>query len=460
MKNPKKLLEILEEYGYDDLTIEDAENVSSNKNIKQLKATASSVRDVRLSKQKLQEAREQLFANAGNPEKKSEEFYKFVATVQKIREGKDDETGAVCPRNFSFAEATQALYGMSFMEYLRVNFGVSNRDTLSQIANKTGRKDSGVAEIKKWVSDYGRSSETSLSSIQGTRGINEAYRFIIPEIIMTAIDLGYKSAAKYVNWIASSENVGTNDIKVPFIEEGDLMPHIVAEGGSIPFGTMKFGQKSVKTFKVGIGLRLTQELVEQSSINMLSLFLSLVGVRMSRGADFRAIQVLINGEQADLSESAPVIGVQDTAVGLQHYDMDFIMGQLDMLNQPATRLISRLGLVIEDLNKDFPQRERKTVKQYAIDNKLAVDMYYMPAGQYLFVDTNKAMMELVYGSMRVAQETNNSNQTEEIYVTKHIGFAIMKRDARVIVDRSVSYSTAPIPSYMDVETNLYNGFKQ
>jgi hypothetical protein len=441
--NPKKLLQILSEEGYE-ISPNDFKKLKSSKYIQNLNVSAESVSEAR--------------NNISNKEKRSESFFNFMEIIHKIRQGKDEQTGEVRPRSLSFAEATKAVYGMSAMQYLKVTFGVSKGDSLVKIAGKTGMRDITLTEIQKLVTEYGR-QDTNFATIQSTRDINNAYRFIIPEIILTAIDLGYKGGAKYVNWIATTEDVSTHKVTMPFIEEGDLMPQVIAEGGTIPMGSLKFGQKTVTLFKVGIGVKLTQELIEQSSINMLSLFLSLVGVRMSRGADVAAMKVLISGDQADLSESAPVIGVKDTAEGLQHYDMDLVMGQMAMLNQPADRLVSRLSLLIKDLNEGTPQRNRETVKQYAMSENVATDMWYLPASQYMFIDTEKCLVELNYGSMRVAQETEKSTETELVYVTKYIGFAVAKRDARVIVDASVAYSSNPFPAYMDIEQQLSNGFK-
>lgn len=451
-KNPKsRINRMLQEQGFQvgDYALEAADN------IRNLEASYASVADIALSKAEALKKRQDLAAAAQDEKMKC--FATFMQQIHTIREGKDSVTGQERPRDISFAEAVKAEYGCSVMEYLRIQFGVSKTDTLSSLAKKTGLKDVSLAEIRKCVSEYGRTA-MDFTTIQSTQGV-KAYTFIIPEVILAAIQLGYTGGAKYVNWIAATENVATySGIKVPFIEEGNLMPQKIKEGGSIPMGTMKFGDKTVKCFKVGIGVKLTQELVEQSSISMVSLFLSLVGAQMSRGADVAAIDVLVNGDQADLSENAPVIGIKDTADGLVHFDIDRVYGQMDMLNQTPTVLITRNEYLIADLNETKPQRDMDTVEMYAQTKGMDVSRFYLPNGQYLFVDTTKCMMELNYGSMRVTQETDYSTETEVIRVTKYVGFSIAKRDARVIVDSDLDYAANPIPSYMDVEAYLAQGF--
>jgi hypothetical protein len=227
----------------------------------------------------------------------------------------------------------------------------------------------------------------------------------------------------------------------------------------VPFGTLKFGKKNVSLFKVGLGIKLTDELIEQSSINMLNLFLTLVGVRMSRGADVEAMRVLISGEQADLSEQAPLVGVLSTGAGVQHYDMDNVMEQMNMLNQPCTTLIGRKALLINDLNEAKPQRDRETVRAYAEDGGAKSFSWALPAGQLMFVDKMKAMCMLNYGGMRVGQERDVVTGTTIIAITKYVGFAIVKRDARVILDSNVAFSAFPFPTYMDVEAQMALGYK-
>jgi hypothetical protein len=99
------------------------------------------------------------------------------------------------------------------------------------------------------------------------------------------------------------------------------------------------------------------------------------------------------------------------------------------------------------------------VEEYAMMKRMEVDMFLLPDDQYLLVNTANCMIELAYGGMKVMQETKASTDTTEVYVSKYVGFSIVKRDARVIIDKSLEYATNPIPDYMDVEAFLAQGYK-
>ena len=68
--------------------------------------------------------------------------------------------------------------------------------------------------------------------------------------------------------------------------------------------------KTVKLQKLGTGLKVSDEVLQYVNINILSLYMEDFGVKLNIGLDSLAIDTLINGDQADGSLAAPVIGVK------------------------------------------------------------------------------------------------------------------------------------------------------
>lgn len=378
----------------------------------------------------------------------------FLKDLNNARMGVNNNNQKEAPiQDISLMQGVNAYFGMTTKEFLS-KIGVNTeKHSLREMANVLGGMELSVSTIEKNLREY---SNIDVSTFANTGNIDTNYRFIIPEIILTAINIGYEASSLHLNWIRGTQNISKKKVTAPQILEGDTMATRIAEGGAIPFGSLKFGQKDVQVYKVGIGFDITDELIDQSSIDMMNLFLAQVGMKMSIGADFEALRVLISGEQANGSESSPVVGVLNTTNGFTHYDIDNITMQMKMLKQPATNLIGRKLDLIVDLNETKPQRERETIKDYA---ELETDMWLLPSGQLMFINSDNAMMKLKYKRLMVEPDRDPKHQTNQIYVTDHIGFMIVKRDARVILDKSVSLATNPIPAFMDVETYLNQSFK-
>jgi hypothetical protein len=407
---------------------------------------------IRLSDEEIRDNNEMLRRNEDDRNKSVLEFF---TKLQAVRMGwSSDFKKETTPNNISFSQAVNAFYGKSVNEFLR-DIQVFQNDTIQSASERMGFSQASKNSVKEWLLDY---SNIGVGSFASTKDIDPSYRFIIPEIILNAIRVGYEASARHMRWIGGTQNVSKKKITAPFIKDGDVMPSRINEGGAIPFGSLTFGQKDVQVFKVGCGFSLTDELIDQSSIEMMTIFLAQVGTKMSIGADVEAMRVLVNGDQANGSESAPVIGVETVSGtnGFLHSDIDNITMQMEMLNMPADMMIGAKSEFIRDLNTAFPNRDRETISEYT---GLMRDLFLLPAGQLMFINKRNALAKLQYKGLMIETGRNIKHQEDEIFVTDHCGFMNIKRDARVITDRTVAFSSNGFPSYMDIETYLQSGFK-
>jgi len=134
-------------------------------------------------------------------------------------------------------------------------------------------------------------------------------RWLIPEIFRDSLRLGYRLAPIWPN-ITAAEEVTTGLSQVlPSINMADASPKRVGEGETIPLGTLTYQSKKFDIHKFGRGIKITDEVARYVSLAVISLYFQDFGVKMGMGVDTLAINTLINGEQADGSEAAPVIGV-------------------------------------------------------------------------------------------------------------------------------------------------------
>lgn len=388
----------------------------------------------------------------------------FGFNLQKIRKGQIDneKTGKkMSPRDLSLNRALYAAYGIKDLSQFLEVFELSMGDTIGDVALTFGVDNLNAKSVENMMV-----SHSEFANPMTTAEIDVSHRFIIPEIFTNAIRLGYEAQSQHQNWIASTTNMSTHKLSMPQILRGDGMPARVAEGAAIPMGSVSYSRKDVTIFKVGTGLKLTDELIYDSRVDHLQIFLGESGNDMAIAADNQGFLTLVNGEQADLSESAPVIGVINTSVGFQYKDVKKVFTRMKWLGQPATRIVAGEddGVDVTGIDKfeGFQgQNKLSSLRSLIIGvpDAFDIDTYVLPANQILYLNAAKAMTKLKYRGMMTERRRNPQTQTEELYVSDHIGFAILKRDARILQDKTLDFATNGFPTYMDVATRINESYK-
>lgn len=403
----------------------------------------------------------------------------FAKDISEIRSGmRFDQEGKISKRpsrDIYLHHACEKYFGTDVRGLLKLleldTDGTSLSDVYQRFGGSgdlTGKKATELL-LQRNSFSYGNESfaDAATRGTAATPQIPSDFRFIIPELISSAIRIGYEGSAKHLLWIAMTENMSKRKLTMPQIQRGDGVATRINEGSSIPVGSINYSKKEVGVFKVGTGFSITDELVYESSIDMMMQFISQVGIDMAINADVEALRVLISGEQADLSESAPVIGV-DTPTTRAYNDLKTIFWQMDRLANPATRIITNMaeGKLItsldrlEGFNGDTRLATARTV--VGVPETFDIDIHsIIPANQAMYVSPNRAMAKLNYRGMQMEEQRDPKTQKTYLYVTDHTGFAIIRRDGRAIQDRSLSFGSYGFPSYMDIDARIaeaYNNY--
>lgn len=403
----------------------------------------------------------------------------FATEVVETRTGvKKDSLGGTIPAfDISFADAISFSYGIVapgknedgvvmtakdksmfvIKQFLKQNDISFSTDTLASTAKKFGNSNLTKSGVEKLMVGH-----SELSALNNTQQIDGGFRFIIPELILAAIKIDFEADAMYSKWTAGTINVTGNKVTMPQILRGNAIPKKIGEAESIPFGTVRFGQKEASIFKVGVGFKITDELLQNSSLDMLFQFLGEVGSDMSIGADVEAFNILMNGEQGDGSESAPVIGVS-TVNSFLFKDLKLGIGRMRRLKRNVSRIITSetdaISLGEFDEFKGFAG-DTKAGKLNSIlgaPPTLENDIWAQPDGQVLLVDPANAMVELKRNSMKTETRRNPQNQEDEVFVSMELGFAIKRRDGRLLIDKTQAF--AGFPEYMDIDARINQAFK-
>lgn len=290
---------------------------------------------------------------------------------------------------------------------------------------------------------------------------DQSIRWLVPEIIRSAIYLGMKEAPFYPNIIASDQSINGLSAIMPFVNPSDAAPAKVNEAETIPLGTVSFGQKTVKLFKIGKGFKITDEVKNYVSLDVMSIFIRDFGVQLGYALDTLALDVAINGNQADGSESAPVIGVYDDAAGIQYKDLLRVWVRASRLGRGFRTMVGGEDQAIHILDLDEFKNRQSGTTTATLNLKTPVpnsaDFYIhpgVPENQVLLIDPKAALIKLTARQLTLESERIVSNQTEATYATITTGFSKMYQDAALLLDGSQEFTSAGFPDYMNVDPYL------
>lgn len=290
---------------------------------------------------------------------------------------------------------------------------------------------------------------------------DQSVRWVVPEIIRAAVTLGVREAPFYPNLIASDQSISGLSAIMPYINMSDATPAQVNEAETIPLGTISYGQKTVNLFKIGKGIKITDEVKNYVSLDVMAIFLRDFGIQLGYSMDTLALDCLINGNKMDGSESAPVIGVKDTSAGIQYRDLLKIWIRAARMGRSFTNLVGDEDQALDILDlPEFKNRQSGTT-QATLNIKTPVPNsanFWIhpgtPANQLLMVDPRAAMIKLTAQQLMLESERIVSNQTQAIYASLTTGFAKMYIDAALLLASDKTFEDNPFPSYMNIDPFL------
>jgi len=280
--------------------------------------------------------------------------------------------------------------------------------------------------------------------------------WVVPEIIRTALSLGLRKSAIWPSLVAADQAVSQRKVTMPHINMSDATPKKTNEGATISLGSVSYGQKDVSIFKLTRGFKITDEVRQYVSLNLLSIFLRDFGVKLGIALDTMMIRVAINGDQPNGSNSAPVIGV-GTANTLAYKDLLKLWVRGSRLGRDFSNMISGEEFAIDMLDMDEFKLRMQGTPQATLNIKTPVPTTanlmihgIMPDDQLMAIDKSAGVIRLTSRPLLVESDRIISNQTEETYCSITTGFAKMFDDSVVLIDRSLTYAAQPFPDFMDI----------
>lgn len=285
---------------------------------------------------------------------------------------------------------------------------------------------------------------------------DESIRWIVPEIVRAHIRLGLNRAPIYPNIIREEQSVSTPKVQMPFINQSDAAPRYVNEAETIQLGDVSYGSKELKIRKMGRGLRLTDEMRQYTSINLANIFFEDFGTRLGYALDGIAVDVLLNGEQANGSAASPVIGVQ-TVGTISYRDLLRVWTRMTRMGKVPNTMVGGEEAAMDILDlPEFKKSPNSAAPEARLNMQTPVPSssnFYIhadvPDNQVVILDPNTTLIKFNARPLMIESERVVSNQTETSYATLTTGFAILFTDSRVTLDSTVDFETSKWPQYMN-----------
>lgn len=328
-----------------------------------------------------------------------------------------------------------------------------------QIARSQGLTDVTLKSYLEWLwpdmtpetfyQDLGVTiSGTTVSKMIET---SELSRWLLPELFRDAIRKGLNYAPFHPNLVALQETIQGMALTMPALDySGDtsvaLRDH--TEAATISEGTVRWSEKQVSIRKKARGLRQSYEALMFVPVNLAAVYFEDMGTRLGADLDKEAINVLINGDQADGSEAASIIGVDvDNTIGYK--DLVRAWVRMQRIGRPSTSMVmdevSALSVLDMDaFKRTMPGGEAKYPVNLNWKTPLPAsqDIYVhsnVPALKIILVDTTKALAQLTAMPLLIESDKIVNRQVVGEFASIITGFANIFTDARLILDGTSTY---------------------
>lgn len=281
-------------------------------------------------------------------------------------------------------------------------------------------------------------------------------RYLAPEMIRQFILMGFNTDMSFQDLIAGTETVTSMTVTAPNITMVNSAPVKIGETETIPVGSMTWGHKTVQCSKYGKGLFIDDELMMSTPLPLMSYHFQRFGVMLSALLYNEAVLILKNGDQADGTDSAAVVG---TGTGTT-----FVFADLLRIWLRARRIAMRWDNLVETEDTawttlqldEFSKQIGTGGTQVTLNSRNRIIpsqlnhfiSSQLGADEHLLFDKAQSMVQLMFRPLMVETERIILRQINGSVATLMCGWTTLNRHARIILDDSKAYSGNGFPDYM------------
>jgi hypothetical protein len=288
---------------------------------------------------------------------------------------------------------------------------------------------------------------------------NGGARYIAPEVIMPPTMRGLVQGAYYQDLVIREISVPQPKVTMPLMNLSEAALVESAEGATIEQGSVSYGSKDITVKKRAKGILFTDESILFNTVNLVSLFFEDFGRLLSSGLNGDAVNVLVNGDQADGSEAAAVIGTE-TGTSIDYLDVLRVAIRFGLIGRKAIAVIGNETTTLSYLNLDAV-KNRLNLGPALLPTILKTPLpipdevfaaFKVPADELVIADTSAALVQLTAKPLMLESERIARKQINGTFASIYTGFANVQRNARVRVKRTLAFSGNGWPTWMNPAT--------
>ncbi len=392
----------------------------------------------------------------------------MVTTMQKLRNPGPSQIGQDITLRQHMAENYKAQSGEALgPEHLFAELGIDenrttvnelmqdedNRFLMAELIREGVRRGMGMAQ-REQLAEMNQRALASFGPITTEAGGGQ--RFVSPEVFLDPVNRGAVQGTFYPDLIIREIPVAQPEAIVPRIDLSDAALADSNEAATIEEGSITYSTKTVKIKKKARAIKITDEAVMFSSLSLLQIFLEDFGRIFGHTLNGMAVDTIINGEQADLSEAATVVGVESTTNGITWFDLARVAIQFGLIGQVGTQIIGNATTALNFLNlpevknKQFPGAPLLATMMKS-PLTMPEDLYVSPkvgANKVVIQDPSSSIVQLTAMPLMVETERIVMKQINGTAMSIYTGFSKIQRKASVILDGSILFSGNGFPTYM------------
>jgi len=321
-------------------------------------------------------------------------------------------------------------------------YGMDQGELVAEFVREGIRRGMGQAQ-REQLAELRR----ALASFAITGEQSGGERWITPEYFMDPVMRGAVQSVFYPDLVVREVMVPQPTAVIPKIELSDAVTADADEATTSEVGTVNFGKKTVEITKEKKGIQITDEAILFNSVDLMSIFFEDLGRLIGSDLNDLAVVVIMDGDQADHSEEAAIIGVDDTDIGFQYIDVTRVFVRLSLLGRASTSIIGNETTAVDYLN--LPEIKERHYGTPLLPTNVKTplptdqDLYVSPAvtdNQLVFEDSSRTLVQLTARSLMVESERDVRKGLNGAFAQVWTGFANLQRNSRVIVDRTVQFN--------------------
>lgn len=276
-------------------------------------------------------------------------------------------------------------------------------------------------------------------------------RFVSPEIFVDPVMRGAVQSTFYPDLVIREETVAQPQVVIPRINLSDAALADSGEAATIEEGSISYDTKTVTVKKKARAIKTTYEAIQFSSLSLVQLFMEDVGRILGHTLNGMAVEAIVNGDQADGSEAAAVIGVASTVNGVTWFDIARVAIQLGLLGRNGLQIIGNATTALNYLN--LPEVKNKQFPGAPLLATMLKSLMTMPeelyvstkvaANQVVIQDPSASLVQLTAMPLMVETDKIIMKQIDATVVSIITGFAKLQRNASIVIDGSVAFTNFP-----------------